>query len=149
MSKIIRYILENEFHVKINAFDNFISKSFIPTINIFENEKSCNVNLEEISKEKLIMKDIGDLSSKKSIYLIDEEKTFKLIKKISNEKSRMLLLDKVLICFPDYLEINYKIINIIMNENGYLSIPTRYYIAIMVSSYNYIGRMYYQMRLFT
>ena len=67
MSKIIRYILENEFHVKINAFDNFISKSFIPTINIFENEKSCNVNLEEISKEKLIMKDIGDLSSKKSI----------------------------------------------------------------------------------
>ena len=132
MSEMIRFILESEFDIKVSVYDNFLAKSFLRKINLFANEKIPNHTLEEICKEKLVLKEIGDFETEKSKYNHGKEKTLKLIKKITQEKSRLLLHEKVLLYFPDYLEINFKMINIIMNESGYLSIPCRYYIAIMV-----------------
>lgn len=91
--------------------------------------------MQEICKERLVLKEIGELATEKSKYNIDKEKAIKLVKKISIEKGRLLLHEKIFLWFPDYLDINYRMINSIMNEKGYLSIPCRYYIAIMVRQY--------------
>jgi len=132
-SEFIRNILESEFKLKIFATDYFVVQSYLRNTSIFVDENTQNLTLEEIFKEKPIMKEIGELATEKSKYNIDKEKAVKLVKKISCEKGRLLLHEKILLWFPDYLDINYKMINVIMNEKGYLPIPCRYYIAIMVS----------------
>jgi hypothetical protein len=90
------------------------------------------LTLEEISKEKLLLKKIGELVTEKTKYNIDKKKAEKLLIKISLEKGRLLLHEKIFLWFPEYLDVNYKTISVIMNEKGYLPIPSRYYIAIMV-----------------
>jgi hypothetical protein len=90
------------------------------------------LTLEEISKEKLQLKKIGELVTEKTKYNIDKKKAEKLLIKISLEKGRLLLHEKIFLWFPEYLDVNYKTISVIMNEKGYLPIPSRYYIAIMV-----------------
>jgi len=132
VSELIRHVLEKEFKIKIFASDYFVAKTFLRNTSIFANEKALNLSLEEICKEKLVMKEFGELATEKSKYNVDKDKAVKLVKKISVEKGRLLLHEKILLWFPDYLEITYKTISVIMHENGYLAIPIRYYIAIMV-----------------
>ena len=132
ISELLRNILQNEFKIKIFALDYCVSKSHLRKTIIFADEKTHNLTLEEICKEKLQIKKIVEIVTEKSNYKIDRKKAEKLLKKISLEKGRLLLHEKYLYWFPDYLEINYKSLNIIMNEKGYLSVPCRYYIAIMV-----------------
>lgn len=129
---MIRYILEAEFKIKIFASDYYVAKTYFRNTSIFADENTQNLTLEEISKEKLLLKKFGELVSEKTKYKIDKKKVEKLLVKISLEKGRLLLHEKIFIWFPDYLDINYKTISIIMNEKGYLPIPHRYYIAIMV-----------------
>lgn len=132
ISELIRNILHTEFKIKIFASDHYVSKYYFRNSSIFTDENTENISLEDICKEKLQIKKIGELYTEKSKYNIDKKKAEKLIKKISHEKGRLLLHEKILLWFPDYLDINYKSITVIMNEKGFLSIPCRYYIAIMV-----------------
>ena len=131
---MIRYILENEFQLIINCPDYHETKGFVENNNIFVKDKKFNLTFEEIVKEKLLFKEEGEFfHSYESKYSFNKDATLKLLKKISFEKSRLLLHEKLFFWFPDYLELSYKKFNIIMNENGVISIPTRYYIAIMVN----------------
>jgi hypothetical protein len=134
VSEILRFLLEIEFKIKIFASDYYVAKTFLRNTSIFSNENSQNLSLEEITKEKLILKEIDELATEKSKYNIDKEKAVKIVKRVASERGRLLLHEKILLWFPDYFEINNKLINVIMNENGYLSIPCRYYIAIMAAS---------------
>lgn len=134
VSETIRYILEKEFLIKIFASDYFVAQTFVRNTNIFANESARNLSLEEICKEKHVLKEIGELATEKSKYKIDKDKAVRMIKKIASERGRLLHHEKILLLFPDYFEIYYKSLNVIMNENGYLPITHRYYIAIMASS---------------
>jgi len=93
------------------------------------------LTLEEILKEKLQLKKIGEFVTEKTKYNVDKKKAEKLLIKISLEKGRLLLHEKIFLWFPEYLDVNEKTISVIMNEKGYLPIPFRYYIAIMVLFY--------------
>ena len=134
-SELIRYILDTEFKVKFSIPDSLASRSFLQNSTIFSKEKNPYLSFNEICKEKLIVKEEGELChSSESKYKYDKGEARKLLKTIICEKNRILLYEKLLLLFPDYLDINMKMINIIMNESGFISIPQRYYLAIMAVS---------------
>ena len=134
----MKYILTKIFQIEIktseqNLFNYIAPPKDLPRI-FSKKSYDCDSILENNLKEKIILKDEGELfSTYKALYPFDKEIALELLKDIGLERGKMYLFENIFILFPDYLDLNLKTFNALMSEEGYLPIVWRYYIAIMVN----------------
>ena len=92
-----------------------------------------DLNLDEILKQDLRLKDNGELlNNYHSIYKYNLNITLRYIKELSRQRMRILLTDQIFMWLPNYFDLHYKCVNILLNEDGYIPKNYRNYIAIMV-----------------
>ncbi len=99
---------------------------------------SCSLDdFQQVPQEKeKTQKEIGDLFTNfKSFYPYDKHKALVQVEKIARDEGRIKLYESLFLMFNEYYHLlQANTLNILMNEDNYIPLPWKYYIAIMAVS---------------
>jgi hypothetical protein len=126
---LIDLIIKNHFQEYTKDFNliesNFknlhIERASVSESSFYKNEANISLFETEITK-------------KLSIYNTFEKINLTDMAKFLHRHNKLYLYEHYFVWFKDYFQHYLKSINVLLHSNGYLSIPWRYYIAIMAAS---------------